>query len=307
MANRQTAHGGRTLPELVSNGTPLEMTPERLGWLQPSDPGQTLGELRDRYARQGYLWLRGLLDREEVLAFRRHYFAATAETGLVAPDRDPVLGVMADSPADRARLGARHLAIVHAEAFESLCRTPRMVAFYERFLGGPVHLHGRKLLRHMEPGAPHCTGAHYDLVYLRGGTDRLCTSWIPLGDTPVEMGGLCYLEGSDAWGRQKEAEHRTRTAHLDPAERVNAYNAHMAGGWLSRDLRALAHDAGLRWLVADYAAGDMVVHSPYMIHASTMNTDGERRIRLSADIRYQLAADPIDQRWQNLWRPDDGL
>ena len=159
----------------------------------------------------------------------------------------------------------------------------------------------------MEPGAPHCTGAHYDLVYLRGGTDRLCTSWIPLGDTPVEMGGLCYLAGSDGWGRQKEAEHRARTAHLDPAERITAYSQYMAGGWLSRDLRALAQDADLRWLVADYAAGDMVVHSPYMVHASTMNTDAARRIRLSADIRYQRAADPIDQRWQNLWRPDDGL
>ena len=35
----------------------------------------------------------------------------------------------------------------------------------------------------------------------------------------------------------------------------------------------------------------MVVHSPYMVHASTMNVDPARRIRLSTDIRYQRVRD----------------
>ena len=51
----------------------------------------------------------------------------------------------------------------------------------------------RKLLRHTRPGEARATPAHYDPVYLRGGTDRIVTSWIPIGDTPTEMGGLCYL------------------------------------------------------------------------------------------------------------------
>lgn len=62
-----------------------------------------------------------------------------------------------------------------------------------------------------------------------------------------------------------------------------------------------------RWLVADYGAGDMVVHSPYMVHASTMNTDPQGRMRLSTDIRYQRVDEAIDERWQQHWRPDDGL
>lgn len=307
MSDDRPAQADRTLPQLASNGAPLDMTPDRLGWLIPSDPRAPLAELRAQYRAQGYLWLRGILDADAVLAFRADYCTRMTTVGLVAPGPDPARGIVNDQPADPARVAALHLEIVHAPAFEALCRMAPIVRFYEGFLGGPVYLHGRKLLRHMEPGDPHCTGAHYDLVYLRGGTDRLCTSWIPLGDTPVEMGGLCYLEGSDSWGRRREAEHRARSADLDAAERISAYNRWMAGGWLARDLRALARDTGLRWLVADYAAGDMVVHSPYMIHASTENRDPQRRVRLSADIRYQLAADPIDQRWRDRWRPDDGL
>ncbi len=297
----------RPLPPLSSNGVALSMAPERLAALVPTDPGLPLEELRARYRADGYLWLRGVLPRDAVLGFRRRYFAGLAGCGLLRPGLDPGLGLYAGSGEDGPAVGRRLVEIVRWAAYESFCLAPPLVDFYERFLGGPVFLHKRKLIRHTKPGDPHCTGAHYDLVYLRGGTDRLCTSWIPLGDIPVEMGGLCYLEGSDAWGRRLEAEHAERSADLAPAERVQAFNRYMAGGWLTRDLATLADDTGLRWLVADYEAGDMVVHSPYMVHASTMNMDPEGRMRLSTDIRYQLVSDRIDERWQHDWRPDDGL
>ena len=62
-----------------------------------------------------------------------------------------------------------------------------------------------------------------------------------------------------------------------------------------------------RWLIADYEAGDMVIHSPYMIHAATQNHDPLNRMRLSTDIRYQRADDSIDPRWAKNWVPDDNL
>jgi ectoine hydroxylase-related dioxygenase (phytanoyl-CoA dioxygenase family) len=179
--------------------------------------------------------------------------------------------------------------------------------FYEAFLEGAPYLHKRKLLRRGIPGNRQCTGAHYDQIYLRGGTDRICTSWIPIGDTPVVCGGLVYLEGSDAWGRRMEAEFTTRNRDLPPDERISAYNTNMKTGWLSNDLARLADTLDARWLVADYEAGDMVVHSPYIVHASTMNVDPLRRIRLSTDIRYQRVRDEIDVRWANHWSLDDML
>jgi hypothetical protein len=297
----------RALPQLESNGSALSMEPARLDFLEAADPGLPLPALRERYRAQGYLWLRGLLPRSDVLSFRRRYFEALAGCGLLRPGTDPGAGVYAGGGEDGPAIGRRLVQIVRWAAYEGFCLSPALVRFLEGFLGGPVFLHKRKLIRHTRPGDPHCTGAHYDLVYLRGGTDRLCTAWIPLGDTPVEMGGLCYLEGSDAWGRRLEAEHAARAAGLTPEERISAFNRQMTGGWLTKDLASLAAETGLRWLVADYAAGDVVLHSPYMIHASTMNVDPAGRIRLSTDIRYQLVTDEIDERWQHDWRPDDGL
>ena len=51
----------------------------------------------------------------------------------------------------------------------------------------------------------------------------------------------------------------------------------------------------------------MVIHSPYMIHAATLNHDPLNATRLSTDIRFQRVDDDIDQRWANNWVPGDNL
>ena len=136
----------------------------------------------------------------------------------------------------------------------------------------------------------------------------MLSSWIPLGDVPLEMGGLTYLEGSDAVGRQLEAEFAARSATLSPEERVSAYNKNMsATGGIGKDLSALVSRYKSRWLVADYEAGDMVIHTSYTIHAATQNNSRAGRMRLSTDIRYQRIRDEIDARWQNHWTLDDML
>lgn len=296
---------------LVSNGHPLSTEPGRLARLIATDPARPRDELWAQYQDQGYLWLKGILDRGAVLDFRRRYFAAFVDAGLplLAPGSDPTDGIYDDhaTPVDPALYHRVLMEIVRWAEYEAFCLMTPLRRFYEMFLEGAAYLHKRKIVRHGKPGDRQCTGAHYDLIYLRGGTDRICTSWIPIGNVPVECGGLVYLERSDAWGRQMEAAFGERNRDLPPEQRISAYNKNMAGGWLSNDLGKLADELDTRWLIADYEAGDMVVHSPYMIHASTMNVDPQKRIRLSTDIRYQRVRDEIDARWSNHWSLDDML
>ncbi len=292
---------------LVSNGYELLVTPDRLGRLKESDPAEPSDTLRTRFQQEGYLWLKSILPRDAVLDFRRKVFEALAETGIVAGNTDPGAAIYSGQrgqPQASRLLGE----IVRWASFEAFCRAEPILRFYEVFFGGPVYLHKRKILRLNVPGDPSCTGAHYDLTYLRAGTDTVCTSWIPIGDTPTEMGGVLYLEGSDRAGRVMEADFSRKNAGLSPEERISAYNKNMsAEGWVTKDLPSLADKLNTRWLIADYAAGDMVVHSAYMIHAATVNNDSGHRIRLSTDIRYQRMGDSIDPRWGSHWSPDDGL
>lgn len=292
---------------LTSNGAPLDPSPERLGDLIPSDPDTPVGTLRDQFRAQGYLWLKGFFDREAILDFRERFFTAFADLGLLEPGSSPRDGVFSGLEVSPGATNKRLMEFVRSAAYESFCLQPRLWGFYDTFLEGPSYLHKRKIVRHTVPHRSRSTGAHYDLIYLRSGTDRVCSSWIPLGDTPVVMGGLVYLEGSDALGRRLEADFTAINKSLPREEQISAYNKNMDKGWLTQDLKTLADNANARWLVADYEAGDMVVHSAYMIHAATDNKDPQGRLRLSTDIRYQNVRDEIDARWANHWTLDDML
>ena len=291
---------------LTSNGYTLP--PERLGALTPSDPTSPLDVLREQYRAQGYLWLKGFFPRDEVLAFRGRFFTAFQNAGLLKPGTDPADGIYSGEPEDKRRTNKILMEQARTAAYESFCLQPSLWGFYDTFLDGPSYLHKRKIIRYLTPGSEWATPAHYDLIYLRGGTASVVSSWIPLGDIPLEMGGLVYLEGSDALGREMEAEFARQNATLSPEERISAYNKNMSeGGWVGKDLPAMADKFDARWLAADFEAGDMVVHSAYMIHASLDNADSQGRIRLSTDIRYQNVRDEIDARWSNHWTLEDML
>lgn len=63
-----------------------------------------------------------------------------------------------------------------------------------------------------------------------------------------------------------------------------------------------------KWLAAEYEAGDVVFHDPYMIHGSSRNQDEKGRIRLSTDLRFYEEGTEVDGRWMvGRWNPRDGL
>jgi len=293
---------------LTSDKYTLSSDPTRLGWLTPSNPTDPIDNLRDQFAEQGYLWLQGILDRDEVLAFRARYFESMRETGLLQDGSQAVDGLYGDGQVNQSKANKAKAELVRSAAYEAFCLSDEIWQLYEGLLGDAVYLHKRKLIRHVPPQTTIATGAHYDLVYLRGGTDSVCSSWIPIGDIPVEMGGLVYLENSHHIGREMEAEFSRKSAELPREEQISAYNKYMdKTGWLTKDLPTLADRTDSRWLMADYQAGDMVIHGAYTIHASTNNVDTQGRLRLSTDIRYQRLREEIDVRWNNHWSLDDML
>lgn len=281
---------------LTSNGYVLDESPSRFGSLTATPDGERGDReaLRARLARDGYLLLRAALDPETVLGFRRYYFESLAPSGLVEAGSDPVLGLAGSGTVDRQVLrDVLFGEVVPGARYEEFCTQPAIREFFAWLLGGQVFLHKRKILRHTISGVQRrgaATMAHYDLVYLRDGSDQVLSLWVPLGDCPIERGGLVYLEGS----------HRRMQAEEEQGTRRRAES-------MTADLPALADTYQSRWLAADYRAGDMVVHTAYMVHAALDNVDPGSVMRLSTDIRYQRADQAVDARWQNHWHDRDGL
>ena len=74
------------LPQLYSYGHELEMTDDKVGLLRDSsDAADDFEELRRRVAEDGYLYMKGYLDRDEVLSARASLTDRLAQAGVLDP------------------------------------------------------------------------------------------------------------------------------------------------------------------------------------------------------------------------------
>ena len=94
------------LPQLYSYGHELEMSDDKVGLLRDSsDAADDFEELRRRAAEDGYLYMKGYLDRDEVLAARASLTNRLAEAGVLDPAYPAIDGVC--RPGVRPGLGIR--------------------------------------------------------------------------------------------------------------------------------------------------------------------------------------------------------
>ncbi|KAJ9427263.1 phytanoyl-CoA hydroxylase [Fusarium oxysporum] len=285
-----------------------------IGKLKQSYPSEPIEALRARYEREGYLFMKGLLPRSDVLGCREAYFNFLSPSGVLQPNSAPVDGIF-----DPDNKGVNYPSIgagpfgkdqINPGSFASLAEKAHTEDFYLEFSRHPAlrdfvsNLKGwgddTKLLQ-----------VHYDQSFLRYGEPTSVTAWVPIGDISLQGGGLIYLEGSDTLGRTLEDafNKKARDGGMTEEERIDAFNKNMmSNGFLELGpIKFLEDNGGGRWLLTEYEAGDVVFHKPHMIHASTINKDSENRIRLGTDLRFVDSSRPHDTRWSAPFRLDDGL
>ena len=78
------------LPQLYSYGHALDMSEDKVGLLRDSsDAADDVEELRRRVAEDGYLYMKGYLDRDQVLRARASLTSRLAEAGVLDPAFPP--------------------------------------------------------------------------------------------------------------------------------------------------------------------------------------------------------------------------
>jgi phytanoyl-CoA hydroxylase len=111
-------------------------------------------------------------------------------------------------------------------------------------------------------------------------------------------------------GREIEADftHKAKESGLSEEEAKNAFNQNMLStGLLADGPKEYADTFEKKWLVTSYEAGDVVLHNPFAIHASTMNFDPDNVIRVGTDLRFVDASKPWDTRWDHDYQFNDGV
>ena len=290
-------------PELTAGGRPISTDPDRFGWLRDStDAVADPAELRRRMDDEGYLFLPGFLNRDDVRAVREGVMARfvaegvvlDAELGRVAPGRESYFRPdLANDP----EIGADLRALIYS---------PRVMALFDAYFGEPARHFDFTWMRAITKNGtfPHC-----DAVYMNRGARDVITMWTPLGDVPLEVGGLLLLEGSNHdRGLTEEYCELDVDAVCDRpgfANRVEALG-YQASGAIAADFETVrTRDGGRRWLTArEYRMGDVLLFTVRTAHGSLDNRSD--RLRISSDSRYQRASEPMDPRWAGESPPAHG-
>ena len=297
--------------------------------------------LRARLRRDGYALLRGFLDARAVEKARAVALEALAELrpeafvsnpsarakGLLRPDAR-ALGLLA-----RQDVAAR-AEIRDVTECDALFRLAARVLFSADDADDADATKGRamtaayKWLRAVAGGE--FTGVHTDRVFLGGGSARLVTVWIPLGDVRVADGALMVAAGSHAdatfagvrrtYGASAAGPDGARSGWLtDDAAAVRAIARRANGrgdgddavsepgdGARVDDVEAHDDDA-IDWRTCDFRSGDVVLLAPDVAHMSLANVSGEDaagsgpRARVSVDTRWKPEGDDPDPRVR-VWR-----
>lgn len=235
--------------------------------------------LQRRLDDDGYLLIRGMHQPATVEAARLKVLAHLESQGLLQPGT-PLTDAQIGPKKHGAFLGG-HQPVTHSPEFLAVVNAPPLLEFFTRLLGGPAMTYDFKWLRAVVE--KEFTGFHYDVVYMGRGTQRLYTTWTPLGDCPLSKGPLLVILGSHKFQKVRD------TYGKMDVDRDNV------AGWFSGDPMELLAKHGGQLATTNFRAGDVLIFGMYTMHGSLSNVTD--RFRISCDTRYQLASEPVDERW----------
>jgi len=264
-----------------------------------------LEALRTRLRRDGFLLLRGVLERDAVQEARAAILSAlhTANPGAFALGTHPESALAAPGAASLGLLSRQHIAAQRSVA--AVLESPSLYQLAATLLEidvDDVITPAFKWSRAVAPGE--FTGVHCDAKYVGGGTrERMLTFWLPLGDVPMELGGLLVATGS----HRQRCFAAVRERYL--AAPLGADGT--ASGWLCDGAAAVqAHlppgAPAPDWRCVDCEAGDVIVLRLDVLHLTACNVSSH--IRTSCDTRWQPRHEPRDPRithWRD--RHDDAV
>ena len=239
---------------------PMEASNDLLG-----DPAA----LRNRLAEQSYLYFSRVLDPAGIQAVRDDVVQVLGECGWIkgGSKLDKAVSIIEPVREGDDEFFRAYDAIQGLESFHTMAHDETLTELMRTVLGPTAFPHPLKIARlsfpdHFEVS----TLPHQDFPNNQG-TPNLTATWLPLGDVPIDLGGLAVLRGSSAYGVL------ALTTSLGPGNRQAVLPPELL--------------ANHRWVTTDYAAGDVLVFPSMTVHASLHNVSA-RRMGLSIDFRFQL-------------------
>jgi hypothetical protein len=214
--------------------------------------------LRRCLGDDGYLFFRGLLPAAAMRAAADGVLAELHRGGWV-DDRDIPSGRRRALNSREALDDPAFRAAIAGPAFNQIPYLARLRSLVRMILGPRAFSYPAKVLRAVYPERPPgvARGRHVHQDYSVSGVQDMLTTWVPLMEIPVQLGGLGVRPGS----------------HLGPPLRPRVLGQGERG-----------------WATTDYRAGDVLIFHCLTSHAALPNRGTS--LRLSGDFRWQRPDEP---------------
>jgi len=137
-----------SLQALTSCGHSIPTDDEHFGWLNASsDLLGNVAALREKFEEDGYLYLPGFFDEEDIMAARASMVERLEASGLLEPGTDPMDAI---ARADKRTMFVPELATDNP-AVDHVVYNPGAFDFYERFFGEKALAFSFKWIRAVGP------------------------------------------------------------------------------------------------------------------------------------------------------------
>ncbi len=227
--------------------------------------------LAARLANDGYLFLRGLFPRDDIMKVRQRLLQKAADGGWLDAHA-PLEEGRANPDAACKDPEAAYMDVFRPmwadEDLHRLRTREEVLELFQRIFGEPAFVHPMFVQRNIFPQSNEfdfTTGIHQDKVHIGGGTNHAL--WVPLGDCPMRKGALAVASGS---------------------HRAGVLDTKVGSGAGGMDICVPIPGT---WVTGDFSAGDALVFSDTTVHQALPNHTPE--LRMSFDARYQPVSLPV--------------
>jgi ectoine hydroxylase-related dioxygenase (phytanoyl-CoA dioxygenase family) len=240
-----------------------------------ADASAAPGVLQAQMEENGYLFFRSLIPGKDVLQVRRAVLELCAQAGWLDPERDLMDGIAAPGQKPLREGMAEYMPVyrqvLRTPCFHDFPTNAALMQVAEKLLSEEPLVHPRRIGRITFPNfLEAATPPHQDHFYIRGSVETY-SCWTPLGECPMELGGLAVLPASQNAGF---LEHTVTSPGV--------------GG-----SGVPIEESETLWHSSDFGIGDALFFHSYTIHKALPNLTSDR-LRISTDNRYQKAQDAID-------------
>lgn len=230
--------------------------------------------LRERFLRDGYLFLPGLIDRDTLKSLHRQIVDICDRSKWLKPGTNPLDAIAWTLPKVEGEADYFEVydQVQRLQDFHALPHEGTLIKVMQALLGSSAFPHPLSIARLVFPdNQDWSTPPHQDFPNNQG-TPELYASWIPLSDCPAQLGSLSILEGSNHLG-------------LLPVE------FSLGDGHRQSSLSAQAQS--LDWVGGDFELGDVIIFHSLTVHRALPNNSD--RMRLSVDYRFQAEDEDITE------------